>query len=160
PACALAVFYEGQGDLAKCETLLMPHASRLGDGEGARILGHLLAAQGKFGQASVQLQAYTQSRLARLQVAEQALRDATTSAGQRLVEAVKSRKMPDFPYSKFQRANERERESLWRTYVSSRLEADPEVKAAQARLLQETRVIPVALELGMVLLQHGRTLSD
>lgn len=160
PACALAVVYEAQGELAKCEALLMPHVSRLGDQEGARILGHLFATQGKLEQARDLLQAYTESRLTRLKVAEQAFQDAMAAAQQRLMEEIKNRKAPGFPYAKLQGASEREIERLWQDYAGPRLEADPQIKTAQEVLVRESGVVPVALELGMVLLQHGRTLPD
>src|SRR5262249_44678728 len=57
-ASQLALVYEAQNELAKCEPLLAPLAQRLGTSEGARILGHIYAQQSKLDEANALLQPY------------------------------------------------------------------------------------------------------
>jgi hypothetical protein len=158
-ASNLAVLYEEQGDLKKCDSLLTPHAARLGDREGARILGHLLAEKGNIDQASAHLQTYIDSRLARLHAAEKAYTEVVTAAQQRLVEEVQSGTASQFPYTRFQTAPQNEREEILQKYADTRLRADHGIKAAQEALARETKVVPAALELGMLLLGRARSLA-
>src|SRR5262249_29528939 len=136
-----------------------PHATRLGDREGARILGHVLAEKGNIDQASEHLQTYIDSRLARLHAAEKAYTEVITAAQQRLVEEVQSGTASQFPYTRFQTAPQHEREEIFQKYAQTQLRADPGIKAAQEALARETRVVPAALELGMLLLGRARSLA-
>ncbi|MCI0461313.1 MAG: hypothetical protein L0Z62_30565 [Gemmataceae bacterium] len=156
----LAVLYEAADELPKCEALLRPHASRLGEREGARILGHLLTAQGKFEEAYAVLQPYTDTHLAKLHAAEQAFKEVLTSAQRALLEEIKSRRALTFPYERYQRAGEGERLQILEAYANPRLEADPAVKAAHEAMVRQSAVVPVALDLGMVRLQRARALAD
>jgi tetratricopeptide (TPR) repeat protein len=159
-ASDLALVYESLDELAKCEALLRPHAARLGDREGARILGHLLAAKGEFDAAFSVLKPYTDLHLERLRAAEQAYQETIKSAQEALVKQIKDRKAPGFPYNRFEGAGMAQREEILQTYANTKLNADPAIKAAQAALVQETAVVPVALDLGMVRLQRARALAD
>src|SRR5262249_47399404 len=121
-ASRLALVYEEQGELARCEALLRPRASHLGNTEGARILGHLYATQGKYDEAYALLEPYTRSRLSQLHNAEQQFNSVIESAQRKLIEEIKSRKAPAFPYASFEQAGEQQRQEILRNYGGSRLQ--------------------------------------
>src|SRR5262249_48548837 len=50
-ATQLALLYESQHQLPKCEAILVKVGDRLGTSEGARILGQIYSQQGKYDQA-------------------------------------------------------------------------------------------------------------
>jgi tetratricopeptide (TPR) repeat protein len=156
----LAVVYEGQGNIDKCAPLLKPQSARLGDREGARILGHILAVEGKLDEALALLQPYTDSRLGRLQAAEKALEKAIDSARDRLVEEVKGHRARGFNYERFRTASDREREEMFYAWANPQLEADPAIKAASAALNEQSPVVGVALDLGAVHLQRAQEQAE
>jgi hypothetical protein len=94
----LAEVYEMVGEKAKCEAVLLPHKGRLGDGEGARILGQIYAQQGKLDEAHALLMPYAEARLDKLHAAENELQRAQKLVDDRNVELLKSGKAPDFDY--------------------------------------------------------------
>ncbi len=96
PASQLAVVYEAQGELARCEPLLAPHAGQLGLREGARILGQLYVHQDKWEQAHALLLPYTEGRLQRLHAAQKAFTDTLTRAQDQVLDQIKQRKAKDY----------------------------------------------------------------
>ncbi len=160
PASELAVLYEGQKRLDECEALLRPHKDRLGTREGARILGHVLAAKGEFDAAHQLLQPYVEERLQKLHQAEAALDNAQKQFIQRIDREIDQGVAHDFPYDKLQASGEAERQAIYRDYVLPRLRDDPDLKAAREALVRELPVVPVALDLGIILLRRARQTAD
>jgi tetratricopeptide (TPR) repeat protein len=160
PAWRLAVIYEGQERLPECEGLLMPHIDRLGTSEGARILGHILARKDKFEQAHKLLQPYVEEHLQRLHHAEEALNNAQKRFFQEIDQEIDQGIALNFPYDKLKASGEAERQAIYRDYVIPRLKEDPSVKAAREELMREAPVVPVALDLGIVLLRRAQNMAD
>ncbi len=65
-----------------------------------------------------------------------------------------------YPYTRHNSATPAERETLVREYVESRLKTDPAIQKAQEAVVHEAGVVPVALDLGSVLLRRAQTLTD
>jgi hypothetical protein len=160
PATELALLYERQDRLADCEALLMPHIDRLGTSEGARILGHILARQDKLDQAHKLLQPYVEDHLQKLHQAEEALRNTYQTAEQRILNEVKSGLAANFPYDAVKAAGEEKKNTLVNEYFAARFKDDADIKGARAALLREAPVVPVALDLGIVLLGRARNMAD
>jgi len=72
----LAALLEKQDKLDDAKKLLLPFKDKLGDGEGARVLGQILGRQGDYDGAYALLWPYVKSRLDRLHAAEKAAEDA------------------------------------------------------------------------------------
>jgi tetratricopeptide (TPR) repeat protein len=159
-ASQLAVIYDEQKDLPRCEKLLTPHRDRLGSLEGARILGQIYAQQGKFEPALPLLLAYTDAHLKQLHDAEQDFQTTWNNAHRDLVEALNKRQVGDFPYARHQAANETQKQELVDDYLNTHLRDRADVKAALDAIRTHARVVPVAMDLGTVLLQRGQTLPD
>jgi hypothetical protein len=159
-ASRLAVVYEAQGELGRCEALLAPHADRLGVREGAAILGRIYAGEGKYDQAHALLSPYVEGRLSRLRAAEQGYEQAVNNAQSRVIDELKSRRAADFDYAKFGSASEPQKRAMATAYVGARLKDDPSLRAAQQSLRAESPVVPAALDLGIVRLHRASALAD
>ena len=160
PAVRLAVIYEERKRLAECETLLTPHADRLGTGEGARILGQALVSKGQFEQAHKLLAPYVEERLQRLHQAEERLKNAYTRADQQITDEINRGVAINFPYDAAKAAGEEKRNALANEYFAARIKEDPDIKTAREALMREVPVVLVALDLGIVLLRRAQGLAD
>jgi tetratricopeptide (TPR) repeat protein len=160
PAVELAVLYEASGEGKKCEKLLEPHRHRLGNGEGARILGQIDARKGRTEEAYALLAPYVESRLRNYQEAETRYKDAFKEADERIINQLKNRQLPDFPYDRYRVAAPQEREAIVNEYMTNKLKADPTIQAAREAYQKEAGVVPVAFDLGMVLLRRAQTHLD
>jgi hypothetical protein len=163
-ASRLAVVYEAQNELAKCEPLLAPLAKRLGTSEGARILGHIYAQQDKLDQANALLQPYLESRLAKLHSAEKAYENARRNAEERVINELRNelRKGPvaDFPGDRYEKANEAEQQAILSKYLQAKTKDDASIRTAQKTLVRELTIVPAALDYGIVLLRRAQTMRD
>jgi hypothetical protein len=156
-ASQLAVLYEAKKQLDKCEKLLAPHAGRLGTREGARILGQILARQGKEEQAHALLLPYTEERLKRLHAAE----DAYQNAYGAIVNQIRNGTAPDFPYQRVNNAaGKAEQQAIFQEYMKAKQAEDPTLKAAWEAFRREAQVVPAALDLGMVILRRAQGVAD
>jgi len=159
-ASKLAVVYERQERLEKCEELLTPHLHRLGTTEGARILGHIYTQQGKFEQAHALLLPYAEGRLKQLHAAEQAYLEVHANAEKQVFEQLKKREVKDFNFKRYEKAGQVEQQTMVIEYIDAKIKDDPALKSAQEAVLREASVVPVALDLGIVLLRRAQGMAD
>ncbi|HEV3255319.1 MAG TPA: hypothetical protein VG013_00435, partial [Gemmataceae bacterium] len=137
PASQLAVIYEAEHHLVRCEALLRPHRRRLGTREGARILGQILARQGKIEQAHALLLPYAEEHLKQLHKAEEALVAAMRAVRERINKEAQVGAPPGFPLERYRRAGKEEQQKIEQEYILSRMKAAPAVKAAEAAVVRE-----------------------
>jgi tetratricopeptide (TPR) repeat protein len=155
-AADLAETYEALGQLDKCGALLGPFRDQLGITEGARILGQIDAKKGKLDQAHALLLPYAEGRLKKLHEAEQQLENARKE----VMKLVLSGKAPGFPLARYKEAGEAERREILFNNYRGLMQRDPAVLAAAAALGRETKVVPVALDLGIVMLRRAQKMQD
>jgi hypothetical protein len=160
PAAQLAVVYEADGDLKKCESLLMPHVKHLGTTEGARILGHIFASRGQLDEAYALLSPYTEGRLKTLHASEDNYNKVTQAAQQRLIGQLEKGEGPADFYRRYKAGGDDVKVALVQEYVGLKLKDDPTLKTAQVALAKEAVVVGVALDLGIVLLHRAQSLGD
>jgi len=160
PASKLALIYEGRGELERCEGLLDPHRDRLGDTEGARILGQLDAARGEVEASFALLAPYCEGRLERLHGAEQAYNNAAELAWKRAVGRLEKGQGPESFYRQYKAASEDEQQALVQEYVEKQIRGDAGIRMKQEALIREASVVPVALDLGMVRLHRAQAMPD
>ncbi|OAI48398.1 hypothetical protein AYO44_07125 [Planctomycetaceae bacterium SCGC AG-212-F19] len=159
-ASRLAVLYESQNEGARCEALLAPHAQRLGSMEGARILGHIYATQGKHEQGYALLQPYIDARLPKMHAAEQAFRDALKQAQQQALNDLKSGKAAGFDYGRHRNANQAAQDTMVNDFIDRRLRDNPAMKKAQQDMTREAPVVGASLDLGIVRLHRAQSMAD
>jgi tetratricopeptide (TPR) repeat protein len=156
----LAVLDEARNQIDRCAKLLEPLRPKLGESEGARILAMVDARAGKVEPALSLLRGYTRPRLERLRKAEAHLKAAVQIGQDRVIEQLKSGKAAGFDYQAARGAGEARANAIVGSYIESQLRDDPEIARAEAAFEAETAVAPVALDLGMLLLQHAQGLPD
>lgn len=153
----LASLLEQQGDLAGAKKLLLPVKSQLGDTEGARVLGTILSREGDLDGAYALLWPYVDARLARLHDAEKAEHDVGESLWHREVQELNDQKGPSDFYARYKAAStDAAKDAVLSQYVNGRIKDDPEFIAANKNLEHEAGVVPVALDLGMVMLERAQ----
>jgi tetratricopeptide (TPR) repeat protein len=159
-ASRLAVVCQEQGDLARCEAILAPHEARLGQLDGAAILGHIRADQGKFDQAYALLNPFLEARLGRLRAAEKGYENAVQRVVDRLRGQLENGTAEGFPFDRYNRAGKAEQSVMLQDYVAKAVAADPAVQAAQQARETEVAVAPAAIDLGTVLLRRAQGRAD
>jgi predicted negative regulator of RcsB-dependent stress response len=147
----LATVYESQGQVSRAVAMLEPLRARLGTTEGARILGLADVRRGRVDPALDLLRPYTRARLESFQAAETALTSAFETARKRVFDQLKAGPPPDFSVDD---------EDYLKTYLVDRIKADPVIDQAQQLMLRESSVVPVALELGLILVEHAQGQTD
>jgi hypothetical protein len=156
----LALMYEAKRDFARCEKLLAPHAAQLGDREGARILGQIYARQDKIQPAYDLLEPYARERLKRWAVAEKARNDAVKQSDDEAIAELKTGKAPDFNYKRHKSSNKETQDRMVQEYLNKRLKDHPGFRRAVESFQKEARVVPVALDLGVLQLRRGQGMAD
>jgi hypothetical protein len=159
-ASRLAVDYEARNQLDRCEKLLEPLRSRLGDLEGARVLARVDARSNRLDRAIPLLRAYTSPRLPRLRDAEAKFQSLAREGQQRIIKQLENERQFDFDYDRYRRAGPSEQQAMVIQYIEAKLKADPAIATAQQALVAEAAVVPAVLELAVLLLQHAQAQSD
>lgn len=156
----LAVAYEALGESDACEKLLAPLKDQLGVFEGARILGQILAARGEFDEAHALLVPYCEQHLTALHNAEKQLDNAYKAAQQRAIARLEAGQGPPSFYTDYENADEAEQDRMVQEYLTVQLRGDTGIETAQEALMAQADVVPVALDLGVVLLRRAQEMTD
>ena len=156
----LALELEARSDAAGAEALLAPHAARLGDLEGARILGQIRAGQGRFEEAFPLLDRYLEKRLDRLHSETEAFSKAVAAAQEAAMEHLRRGGETEDWYARHERADEAARSRMVSEAVAARVEKDASLADRRNRYRDAARIVPVAMDLGIVRMQRARSMSD
>jgi len=156
----LAMTYEARGDVEEARRLLQPLRDRLGDSEGARILGQILVNEGDYENAYALLSPYCDSHLKELQQAEANYDERLESIWTTEVENVNQGLAPQSFYDRANMATDDEIDVMVREYVEQKVRQNEEMKRLQAQLLTAAEITPVALDLGFLQLQRGQAMTD
>jgi hypothetical protein len=159
-AIELAVIAEKAGDKERCRSLLEPCADKLGDGEGARILGAIYAGLGRIEDSHRLLRPYVMTRLKQLQSAAEAYEQAQTAALKAAYEALNSQAAGHDWYAAYKAKDEAGQQQMVQEWLRQRIGGDPVIAAAETRLRAVAPVVPVALDLGIVTIQRAQGLAD
>jgi hypothetical protein len=158
-ASRLAQAYEVRKQLDRCEKLLAPHAGKLGDSEGARVLALVRIRQGNLDEAERLLTAYTEPRLEKRQQLARDLQQAQQLLEDRALQDLRTGKIANFDYARFKRAGPDERRKMLHHFLLNQVKDDAAVRTARAALERERNVVGAALDLGMVLIQRAQGLK-
>ncbi len=151
----LASVHEVEGQDERASALLEPLRARLGTTDGARILGLADVRRGRVEPALALLRPYAHAHLESLRAAGQALNSAHRTAPTRNMDRLMASPIP------FDRQGSQE-EQVKRAvkYFDDLFAGDPEIEQARRRRFAESAVVPVALELGSLLLKHAQSQPD
>ena len=159
-AIDLALLYEPKGDISRIESLLSPHKDQLGISEGARLLGQVYAAQNRIQEAYDLLSPYTEKKLAVFHQAETEYNQLLDDIWKQTIVYLNAGKAPDSFYNEYDKADKNRQNEMVQTQYAARRDQSPEVEAALEAYRDAASVVPVALDLGMVMLRRAQTLTD
>lgn len=151
----LASLLDEQGQLDEAKKLLLPVKDQLGDGDGARVLGTIFGREGNYDGAYALLWPYVKSRLDQLHAAEQNWQNTVERLEQAEIRLLEQDEGPREFYAKYEAASKDGRRAIVQEYLHGRLKDNPEYAAAQEQMERDTAVVPVALELGIIMLQRA-----
>jgi hypothetical protein len=156
----LASLLAEQDQVAEAKKLLSPLRDKLGDGEGARVLGTVLAREGDFDGAYALLWPYVKPRLDRLHEAERRFESTLKQLEDHELDLLRKNKAPTDFYTKYDQASEDGKQALISEYIGGRLRNEPQYTQAQDALQHAAEIVPVAMELGIVCLQRAHNTPD
>lgn len=151
----LAAVYEAEKALDKCEKLLLPKLAKLGDREGARILGQILLNKGDYDKAETLLLVYTQDRLKKIQEQDREIQDVIKRCDERALAELNSRKAKGFDYDRHKslQNNRAAQVAMEQAFLDVRLRADPDFQRVSGSRYGNRRVVEAALDLGVAQLR-------
>ena len=153
----LALAVEQEGNFERCEALLTPLADKLAATEGARILGQRYVGQGKFNEAHALLAPYCESRLTQYRSAESAFQSAYEVAQRAAISELEA---DEAFRRRYEQAGPDEQERMVSEHVVAAIKSDSAVARHRESLRQSSRVVPVALDFGVVQLYRAQGLAD
>ncbi|MHC4916596.1 MAG: hypothetical protein ACYTGB_14000, partial [Planctomycetota bacterium] len=155
-ASRLGVLLMEKGDVAGCEKLLGPLADRLGTTEGARALGTAYSLRGEYEKSCALLKPYCRGRLDKLHDAERNLNQLYDRLANRAVSGLRNGAGGAGWYAVYDMKDKAGKQQMVDEYVSKKVENDPQFKRAQDELIRRASVVPVALDLGVVMLRMAQ----
>lgn len=158
-AVQLAITYELEGDEAGCEKILAPLGEKLGDSEGARILGQIAAHRGEFDRAYTLLTKYCQERLQKFRASEERWSDEMSRIEREAIEELRTGKAPMFDFKLYEQQPEERQQQMVSEYIENRIKRDTTANTLREQFAAEASVVPVALDLGMLQLQRAQGLQ-
>lgn len=156
----LALIYEAEKQDDACVQLLLPYRAKLGDTEGARILGQNLLRQDQHEAAYQLLFPYVQSRLEKVREIEGSYTNTLAAISRRLIGDLERGRGPQSFYTAYKSASEPEQERLVDEYLQEHMRRDPAYQRMMGKLKEANRIVPVALDLGIVQLNRAQELRD
>ena len=156
----LALLYETERQLDKSVKLLLPYRQKLGETEGARILGQYLLQQGQNEDAYSLLFPYVQTRLEKLRAIERSYTNTVATVSKRVLDELNRGQADDSFYENYKKAGKVKQEEMVDNYIQTRLKADPAFKRVLAELQEASQIVHVTLDLGIVQLNRAQNLKD
>lgn len=156
----LAVAYENAQQLDAGVALLRPYQARLGATEGARILGQKLLSEQNYAAAYGLLFPYVQSRLGQLRNVETGYSNTVANAERQILADLNNGRAGSEFYRNYKAASKEKQEEMVDDYIRSRMKSNPAIQRAVADLKAANRIVPVALDLGIVQLNRAQELRD
>ncbi|MBI3828991.1 MAG: hypothetical protein HY291_05725 [Planctomycetes bacterium] len=155
-ASQLAEILESRKELDACVKLLAPVGAKLGKLEGARILGQYYAQQEQYDASYALLAPYCDERMKGLHAAEQELNKMEKQVSDLAISDLKNGVAGDAWYQNYNRLAKDKQQEKVTEFVSQRIRNNAPLKQAQEKLARESNVVPVALELGIVMLRRAQ----
>jgi tetratricopeptide (TPR) repeat protein len=144
---------------AEARKVLDPLKSKL-TGEGDRVYGGILAADGHLAEAEVRLSSYVVARLDAYMKAAAHADKVLEEEWERQVEDLRNDKAPKSFYRQLDRASDEQKATLVRAYVQEKLRNNQRLGSARDAVERQSRVVGVAMRLGMLRLELAQTLTD
>ena len=155
-----ATALEGLGRIEECEPLLAKHEDNLGETEGARILGQIRAGQGRLDEAEALLDAYCENRIIELKKSESKFERIYQSKWDFFLKRLSAGDADKSFYTRYDSASEAKQNEMVDTYIAKKIKNDPQYTSARDEFTQATKIVPVAIDLGVIKLQLAQKMAD
>ena len=156
----LAEIYFNQKNLEKCKSLLLPVAEKLEGTRGAKLLGGILFQEGNTEQAKDLLKQYVDRNLPRFEAALDNYGAVQQRVEKEVYDSLNAGEgSPEF-YSKWEKANESQKNILLQELVAEAIREDSELLEAEKELQNTGDVVAVTLDLGVIYLREGQSATD
>jgi tetratricopeptide (TPR) repeat protein len=156
-AAGLAKIAHATGDIARAEALLMPHFNKLGQHEGAALLGHILLEKGNYEKAIIVLEPFVDAHQGQLTAEQSAAQATIQAAQQKLLMSLQNGTAPGFDFPAYHQAPPAKQQEMVLSYVAEQVREDPQVAQAQAILQSQETAVQAMFELGVALLRLAQT---
>lgn len=156
----LALIREEFGEVDHALELLHPAAAELGDGEGARLYGHLLLNDGQPQKAMSHLERYTTSRVMAWNKASESLQRIFETAQKHALDELNRTGGPSGFRSRYEAASESEQNRMVDDYLSGEVRKDHGLQAARDRYEAASGVVPAIMDLGVARLRVAQAESE
>lgn len=156
----LALMREEFGEVEGALALLEPAAEQLGDGEGARLYGTMLLGEGRAAEALPHLERYVTPRLAQWKEVERALDRSYEAAQKAAIDRLDHNRGPAGFRTRYEAANEAEKERMVQEYLSVEVQKDPGLIAARDRYQAESKIVSTIMDLGVARLRVAQAEKD
>ncbi|MEK6233546.1 MAG: hypothetical protein N2C14_02450 [Planctomycetales bacterium] len=160
-ASMLAAYFETENDSARCKELLLPHEKTLGDGDGARILGGILASEGELDRAVALLEPYVQNGLEKRRKAEASYMETRERVAKAVEKRLEAGDVSQDFIRRYNAATEIQQQEMIGKYYADYINVDADVQAAGKELERASiLVVPTALSLGVAQLNAAKGSPD
>jgi tetratricopeptide (TPR) repeat protein len=160
-ASELAVLYEDRKQLDKCKIMLTPLVEKLGSSEGARILGEIyFKEEGQQEAAFKLLSPYVDARLTRLHEVSSAYEKAYASAYDAVLADLNAGRAPQIFYQAVKPLPKAQQDVKVDEYIAETLRVSPVLAAHRTALSGVAKVVPLALDLGIIRVQRAHEITD
>jgi tetratricopeptide (TPR) repeat protein len=156
----LALIREEFGEVEGALALLEPAADKLGDGEGARLFGTLLLAEGRAADALPHLERYVAPRLGQWRRVESELDQAYRTAQEEAIKRLDQDRGPAGFRKRYEAASEAEQQRMVEEYLSEEVPKDKGIVAARERYEQESKIVSSIMDLGVARLRVAQAEKD
>lgn len=159
-ALKYAALEERYNQCEMCIDILEPHFEKLGLTEGARILGQSYAAGREVDKAYKLLSPYVENHLSTYHLAEKNYNEILQKVWDDSIEELNSGKARQSFYTEYDMASKERQGEMVDEYYISRRDTSAAVDEAKGAYFESTKIVPVALDLGMVLLNRASMTSS
>jgi len=159
-ALEFALLNEAYGQCAQCETVLKPHQQELLKNEGARVLGQYYARSNQIDEAYALLHPYTQDKLALYQEAERAYEEELDNIWTTSIAELNQNKAPEAFYTRYDAANKEQQQVMVDEYYNNNVKNSISAQNKRNNYQEQANIVPVALDLGIVMLNRAANISD
>lgn len=158
--CQVASACEERGDMERCVKLLEPVRAKLGLTEGARILGQIYARQDRCEDSYQLLMPYAEGRLKRLHEAEKRYETTIKGTADAAFNQLRNGQGPASFYREYEKLDKAAQQQKVDDFIAGKIKGNKQIDFAMENLQREARIVPVALDLGIVRLRRAQEMTD
>ena len=159
-ALEISELYFLDGDFESVKHVLNPVKDKLGDNEGARILAQTYISEGRNADAYPLLSGYTGARLKAFQQAENRFTEISDKLWETEFDRLNDGLGPDSFYSKYEKTPASEQQQMVDTYLGDIVYNKPKYLDALAVYRDAAKIVPVAMDFGILQLRRAEGLSS